>query len=65
MPAAPAPLPIAVLVSGQGSNLQAIIGKAPHLNVEVRAVISDRATTPALERAPRTGVPDEAIAPQD
>lgn len=67
MPAAPAPvaLPIVVLVSGQGSNLQAILDKAPGLRVEVRAVLSDRPTAPALERARRAGVPVEVIDPQD
>ena len=64
-PAANARLPITILVSGQGSNLQAILDKAADLNVEVRAVISDRPMAPALERARRAGVPVTVVAPQD
>ena len=57
-------LPIVVLVSGRGSNLQAILDKAPGLNVEVRAVVSDRPTAPALERARGAGVPAEVVSPK-
>ena len=51
---------VAVLVSGGGTNLQAIIdaesaGKLPH--VELRAVISSRADAYALERAKTAGIP--------
>ena len=67
MPAAPAStrLPIVVLVSGQGSNLQAILDQAERLHLEVRAVISDRPLAPALERARRAGVPVTVVTPQD
>lgn len=50
---------VAVLVSGGGTNLQAILdaqkrGELPH--AEVKAVISSRADVYALERAKRAGV---------
>jgi len=51
-------LPIVVLISGSGSNLQAIIdavGKQ-HLPVEIRAVISNRAAAYGLQRAQRAGI---------
>lgn len=59
MSAAPSSrLPIVVLVSGNGSNLQAIIDAAAAgaLPVEIRAVISNRPTAFGLERARRAGI---------
>lgn len=59
MSAAPSSrLPIVVLISGNGSNLQAIIDAAAAgaLPVEVRAVISNRPTAFGLERARRAGI---------
>jgi phosphoribosylglycinamide formyltransferase-1 len=52
-------LPIVVLISGSGSNLQAIIDQATsgELPVEVRAVISNRPDATGLERARRAGIP--------
>jgi phosphoribosylglycinamide formyltransferase-1 len=51
-------LPIAVLVSGSGSNLQAIIdaATAPAYSAEIVVVISDRPDVRALERAARAGI---------
>ncbi|MCW8908101.1 MAG: phosphoribosylglycinamide formyltransferase [Sedimenticola sp.] len=50
-------LPIVVLVSGSGSNLQAIIDAADSgLPVEIRAVISNRAEAFGLTRAERAGI---------
>lgn len=65
-PAPPASmgLPVVVLVSGHGSNLQAILDKAPGLGIEVRAVVSDRPEAPALERARRAGIPAMVVPPQ-
>ncbi len=62
-PAPPASisLPVVVLVSGHGSNLQAILDQAPALGVEVRAVISDRADALALERARAAGIRTETL----
>lgn len=54
----PARLPIAVLVSGSGTNLQAILAAAaaPEFGAEVVVVISDRAGVRALDRAEAAGV---------
>jgi phosphoribosylglycinamide formyltransferase-1 len=57
-------LPVVVLVSGQGSNLQAILDKSSDLGVEVRAVISDRAEAAALARAREAGMVAEVIPPE-
>ena len=59
------PLPVVVLVSGHGSNLQAILDKAPALGIEVRAVVSDRPEAHALERARRAGVPAVVVPPRE
>jgi len=58
-------LPVVVLVSGQGSNLQAILDKAAALHVDVRAVISDRPEAHALARAHAKGVPTQVIRAKD
>jgi len=52
-------LPLVVLVSGRGSNLQAILDSASKgdLPVDIRAVISNRPGVYALERARQSGVP--------
>ena len=55
--------PIVVLISGGGSNLQAIID-AKQLNqlpVDIRAVISNVASAPGLGRAQRAGITTEVI----
>jgi phosphoribosylglycinamide formyltransferase-1 len=51
-------LPLAVLVSGNGSNLQALLDAAARgdIHVEPRLVVSDRPAAYALERAARAGV---------
>jgi phosphoribosylglycinamide formyltransferase-1 len=50
---------VGVLVSGRGSNLQALIGAAQEglLGGEVGVVVSNVATAPALEKARAAGVP--------
>jgi len=62
-----AKLGLGVLASGRGSNLQAIIDniEAGKLNAEVRAVISDKPTAYALERAKNHGIPGIHINPKD
>jgi phosphoribosylglycinamide formyltransferase-1 len=52
------PLPIGVLVSGSGTNLQAIIDRieAGELSAEVRVVISNKADAYGLERARAAGI---------
>jgi phosphoribosylglycinamide formyltransferase-1 len=52
-----AKLPVVVLISGSGSNLQAIIdGAAADLPVEIRAVISNKSDAYGLERARTAGI---------
>jgi len=50
-------LPIAVLVSGEGTNLQALLDRLHGREVQVVAVASSRAGVPALARASAAGVP--------
>ena len=54
------PLRVAVLASGRGSNLQAIIDAVESrvLQAEIVAVISNRKEAVALERARKHNVPD-------
>jgi phosphoribosylglycinamide formyltransferase-1 len=56
-------LPIAVLVSGSGSNLQALLEAAadPAYHAEIVVVISDRPGIKALDRAAAAGVPAEVV----
>ncbi len=56
-------LPIVVLLSGSGSNLQAIINKIAEgrLNARIMAVISNKADAYGLERAKKAGIPTEVI----
>jgi phosphoribosylglycinamide formyltransferase 1 len=51
-----APLPIAVLASGGGTNLQALLDTVHDHEAEVVAVASDNPEAPALERAAVRGV---------
>ncbi|MGH2854203.1 MAG: phosphoribosylglycinamide formyltransferase [Solirubrobacteraceae bacterium] len=51
------PLPIAVLVSGAGTNLQALLDTVHGREAEVVAVAANVAGAPALERAEERGVP--------
>ncbi|MBY6186643.1 phosphoribosylglycinamide formyltransferase [Marinobacter hydrocarbonoclasticus] len=57
---------IAVLISGNGSNLQAILDatKAGEINGEVVAVVSNKAGVYGLSRAEEAGVPALVVAPQ-
>jgi len=59
-------LPLVVLVSGNGSNLQALIdAAAAGLPVEIRAVISNRPGAFGLERARRAGIAAEVVDHRD
>ncbi len=57
------PLPVVILVSGRGSNMQALLeaGADPEVPLDVRAVISNRPAAPALERAHAAGVATEVV----
>lgn len=56
-------LPIVILISGRGSNMQAIAERAARgdLPVEVRAVISDKDTAPGLAIAAGLGIPTATL----
>ena len=63
----PAPLRLAVLASGRGSNLQAILDAIAvgTLNATVVGVFCDRPRAAALQRARDAGVPAQALSPRD
>ncbi len=56
------PLPIAVLVSGVGTNLQALLDTVHGRDAQVKAVASSAAAVPALARAQARGIPTEVFA---
>ena len=61
-------VPVGVLASGRGSNLQALIdyfSRASEPLVEIRLVASNRATAPALERARLALIPAETFDASD
>jgi phosphoribosylglycinamide formyltransferase-1 len=58
-------LPIAVLVSGTGTNLQALLDTVHGHEAEVVAVASSRADAPALDRAAASGVATAVFARAD
>ncbi len=60
-PVSEEPLPIAVLVSGAGTNLQALLDTVHGHEAQVVAVASSLAGAPALERAAAHGVPTEVF----
>jgi phosphoribosylglycinamide formyltransferase-1 len=61
------PLPIAVLVSGGGSNLQSIIDTIEEgvLDAEIKLVVSNRARAFGLERARNHGIPTLVLSHKD
>lgn len=55
-------LPVVVLISGGGTNLQALIdAAAAGAPFEIRAVISNQPNAYGLERANRAGIPSEVL----
>lgn len=60
-------LPIAVLVSGTGSNLQALIDRIGEgvLPARITAVVSNKSDAKGLARAARHGIPAIALPPAD
>src|SRR5690349_18403724 len=60
------PLRVAVLASGRGSNLQAIINaiEAGQVQAKIVAVISNKQDAVALERARKHGLPDLFVDPK-
>jgi len=61
----PEPLPLAVLVSGTGTNLQALFDTVHGREAEIVAVASSVAEAPALERARNRDVPVRVFARAD
>jgi phosphoribosylglycinamide formyltransferase 1 len=61
------PLRIGVLISGRGSNLQALIEACvdPGCPAAIELVISDQVGAPGLERAAAAAIPAEVVAGQD
>ena len=61
------PLPIAVLISGSGSNLQAIINhiQQKKLNAVINGVISNKPNVTGLQRAEAAGIPTYIIDNRD
>src|SRR5277367_5913444 len=57
------PVKLGVLISGEGTNLQAIIDvvERSELQAEIRVVISNQAEARGLERARRHGIAAEVI----
>jgi phosphoribosylglycinamide formyltransferase-1 len=56
-------LPIGVLISGSGTNLQAIIDaiEAGKLDAKIEVVVSNKANAFGIERARRHGIPTEVL----
>jgi phosphoribosylglycinamide formyltransferase-1 len=56
-------LPIAVLVSGEGTTLEGLaeLAAGGHLPVRIALVVSDRPQIPAIERARRRGIPTTVL----
>ncbi len=54
-------LAIVVLISGSGSNLQAIIDAAEEVSIEIEAVVSNRADAYGLTRAKQAGIACEVL----
>lgn len=61
------PAPVVILISGRGSNLQAILDatRTGQLPIEIRAVISNNPAAEGLQHARAAGVPTEIINHRD
>jgi len=59
-------MPTVILISGAGSNMQAIAQRAAlgELPIDIRAVVSDRADAPGLAKASALGIHTEVLAPR-
>ncbi|HWH10564.1 MAG TPA: phosphoribosylglycinamide formyltransferase [Solirubrobacteraceae bacterium] len=59
------PLPIGVLASGEGTNLQALIDSVHGVEARIVGVASDRPSAAALDRARAAGIPHAAFPLED
>lgn len=59
--------PVVVLISGSGSNLQALIDQSLQgvLDIDIRAVISNKASAYGLQRAEQSGIATHALSHKD
>jgi phosphoribosylglycinamide formyltransferase-1 len=57
--------PVAVLISGAGTNLQALIDQLHGTDVEIVGVCSNRAGAAGLQRGERAGIPTAVFALED
>ena len=60
-------LNVVVLISGEGTNLQALIDaeRAGKINTRIQAVFSDRLEAPGIKRANRADIPTHCLARSD
>jgi phosphoribosylglycinamide formyltransferase-1 len=67
VPSVITPLPVVVLASGRGGTFAALLDAQQNgrLPIDIRALLSDRRTAPALEIAESRGVPTVALRPRD
>lgn len=56
---------LVVLISGSGSNLQALLDRGESLGGRVELVVSDRPGVAGLDRAANAGVPTAVVSPKD
>lgn len=63
----PQPVPIAILISGRGTNMVALVQAAQQgrLNADVRLVLSNRPGVEGLQRAADLGVPTAVLSHRD
>ena len=59
------PMPVVALISGRGSNLQALIDTAADIGIRVTAVISNVADAAGLQRARDAGINTEVLDHRD
>ena len=52
---------VAILISGRGSNMVAIVDRAESLGIDVALVVSSRASAPGLAKAAARGIPTVAL----
>lgn len=66
MPTAPRKLPVVILISGTGSNMQRLaeLAQSGDLPIDIKAVISDRANAQGLAIAARLGITTATLNPK-